>query len=443
MNLIRRTLLIGIAIGILAVPVMAQQKAPAGKAAPAATIAPAVTAPVAEAAKDIYGPVTSPKYDLSKHPYFESWIDPNTGVESFILTKRVAPLQQSFYFTASSFSADEEWLWFYAAFPPAAYRVLGAVSMDPNNPEIHLMLDASFSSASPMVDETGKGVYYCSRAQIRHKTIGGENKAIATLPGKYVKKRRLSKLASHLTLSADGKYFLLDGEVGNHWFAGLAERETGEVKILHEFGRRYEHAQFSPTDPDLFLLAQDWRNDPISGRSLFYDHRTWLMNVSQTKFEPLVPGMWNRHVDPNTGELDRPCHEWWGKDGSRIYYVDYNRGVYEVMVYDKVRKAKLVWPGSKCHANSGPNDRFFTADETPYLWRRKPCQIQFFDRKTGKQINIASGLPRPSTPAQWYHLHPHPQISPRGTYVVYTTTIGDVINIAVAPIDKIVEKMKD
>ena len=57
--------------------------------------------------------------ELSRHPYFTEWTDPVSNVKSYVLTQAAAPLQQSFYFTNSSLSADEKYLWFYACYPPA------------------------------------------------------------------------------------------------------------------------------------------------------------------------------------------------------------------------------------------------------------------------------------------------------------------------------------
>jgi hypothetical protein len=62
--------------------------------------------------------------NLDRHPYFEPWTDPGTGVRSYILTERVAPLQKAFYFVNASISPDESVLWFEAAFPPAPYKFL-------------------------------------------------------------------------------------------------------------------------------------------------------------------------------------------------------------------------------------------------------------------------------------------------------------------------------
>ena len=38
-------------------------------------------------------------------PLFTPWRDPVSGVESFILTTRVAPVQQSFYYVTPSLTA--------------------------------------------------------------------------------------------------------------------------------------------------------------------------------------------------------------------------------------------------------------------------------------------------------------------------------------------------
>src|SRR3712207_942854 len=99
---------------------------------------------------------------LTDHPHFTPWTDPESGVESFILTERVAPLQQSFYFTNPSVSPDERWLWFYTAFPPAPYKCLAVVSLDPARPLIRHFPAAAFTTVSPMVAPEGDAVYFCS-----------------------------------------------------------------------------------------------------------------------------------------------------------------------------------------------------------------------------------------------------------------------------------------
>ena len=37
------------------------------------------------------------KYSLKQHPYFKLWENPSNGIGSYILEKRIAPIQQPFY----------------------------------------------------------------------------------------------------------------------------------------------------------------------------------------------------------------------------------------------------------------------------------------------------------------------------------------------------------
>ena len=120
-------------------------------------------------------------YDLAKHPFFCPWTDPESGVTSYVLAERVAPVQQSFYFTNASVSADERWLWFYTAFPPAPYRTLAAVCLDPDAPRIHHYPSAAFTGASPMVTPEGDAAYFCQGQSVWRQPVDGDPEAVCTL----------------------------------------------------------------------------------------------------------------------------------------------------------------------------------------------------------------------------------------------------------------------
>ncbi|MBN8709321.1 MAG: hypothetical protein BGO12_05170 [Verrucomicrobia bacterium 61-8] len=49
---------------------------------------------------------------IAESPLFTRWRDPVSGVEILILSRRAAPLQQSFYFTQSGFSDDGGHIWY-------------------------------------------------------------------------------------------------------------------------------------------------------------------------------------------------------------------------------------------------------------------------------------------------------------------------------------------
>jgi hypothetical protein len=362
---------------------------------------------------------------LHSHPFFTSWRDPQSGVETFILTERVAPVQQTFYYVNSGVTPDEKWLWFYTAFPPALGHRLGCVSLDPEHPVIrHFPAVAHTNNDLPLVSPGGDGVYFCAGKSVWFQPMEGEPKTICTLDPGFVKNRPVRRLATHLTLSADGKRLLLDGMIGNHWFVAVADVLTGEIKVLHEFGRHYNHAQFSPLDPDLFLIAQDWWFDAASGQYFSYDHRMWLMDTNGKRFEALRPADWNGHNCEQS-------HEWWSPQG-KVCWVDYKLGAFECDLAN--REPVHVWKTPLCHAHSDTTARYWCADQSPYTWNLRPCEVLFFDRQTERTQHIASALPHPPYDRGTWHIDPHPRFTPRDTYISYTTTVRGLVDVALAPV---------
>lgn len=364
-------------------------------------------------------------YDLSQHPYFEAWKDPVSGVTSYILTKRVAPLQQSFYFTNSSVSADEKWLWFYAAFPPNLQPMLGVVSLDPQNPSTQYFPQAGFTPVSPMVAPQGDAAYFCMGRHIYKIDVQGQVDLICSVPEDFIAHRNFKRIVTHLTISADGRYFLLDGDIGHLFWVGIIDIHTGEFKVLREFATHYDHAQFSPVDPNLFLLAQDWWKDKLTGKHMRLDHRLWLMDINQTVFEPVEPGNWYDHSG-------KAAHEWWSKDGM-LCWNDYHKGTYECDT--TTRKVTHVWKRQLCHAHCSSDRRYWCADESPYRWGIAPVDILFYDRETQKNTVIVTDMAQPPVERGLYHLDPHPQFSPKDSWVVYTTMVRGHVDVALTPVE--------
>jgi hypothetical protein len=370
-------------------------------------------------------------YDLSKHPYFEPWVDPQTGIVSYILQERVAPLQQSFYFVNPSVSPDEEWLWFYTAYPPNRQKTLGAVSLNPAEPLIKHFPQGGFSGASPMIAPAGDAVYFCMLNRVYKMDLKGRVEVVCTLDEDYIGHRNYNRLATHLTMSADGRYLLLDGDLGSFWWVGIGDLETGEVRVLKEFGSHHNHAQFSPIDPRLFVIPEDWWHDKIDGRRFKYDHRLWLMDVDQTRYEPVRPKDWD------SGYTSNASHEWWSQDGL-ICWNDYQIGAFECDPY--TLEATHVWHRSLCHVHCSSDRRYWCADDSPYQWNQRPCEIWFYDRQTGQETHIVTAMPQPPMPRNPYHLDPHPQFSPQDGWVIYTTTVRGMIDVALTPVQGILAR---
>ena len=63
--------------------------------------------------------------NLEQSKLFTPCTDPESGVTVYVLTEKVAPVQEAFYFVNDSMDADGRYLWFYCAFPPSGSAAQG------------------------------------------------------------------------------------------------------------------------------------------------------------------------------------------------------------------------------------------------------------------------------------------------------------------------------
>lgn len=362
-------------------------------------------------------------YDLTKHPFFTKWTDPESGIESFILTKRIAPVQYPFYFTNPSVTHDGERLWFYVAFPPSPHRYLATVSLNPDKPEIKWFPQGYFSSVTPMIAPDDSGVYFMSETRVCFIDSEGQVRIVGEVPASYINNRHFYYGATHLSISADGKWFFLDGEVGNLNYFAIMDVKSGEFKLLHEFPYRHDHAMFSPVNPKQVLVPRDWRRDRVTGQYIWMEQRLYVTDIDQTYYRNLRPDVWEGHGSDT-------AHEWWSRDGL-VCYVDYDKGIYECN--PDTLETTHVWKRPICHGHCNSNRTLYCADQTPYLWNERPVEILFYNRTTDKETHIVSRMPKPPMPRDPYHLDPHPHFSPDDNMIIYMTTVLGEIDVAITP----------
>ncbi|MBO7741150.1 MAG: hypothetical protein J6S21_01220, partial [Victivallales bacterium] len=232
-----------------------------------------------------------------------------SGIVSYILTKRLSPVQKPMYFTNSSISPNGEYLVFYTHFPPSKGGFLAMLSLNPEDPWIEFYPETR-GAGIPMFAPDSSGLYFMLGTRLCFKPIRGETKVIGSIPEDYIKGRYLYRNVTHLSLSADGKWFLGDGEVGDDTFIYLMDAKTGEFKLLHEFNYRHNHAAFSTVNPKQFLIPRDWRRDASTGKYEFMENRLYVMDVDQTYYRSLNPDFWE-------GKDGDTAHEWWSQEPGR------------------------------------------------------------------------------------------------------------------------------
>ena len=361
-------------------------------------------------------------------PLFTRWSDPVSGVESYILSHRVAPIQQTFYFTHSGFSDDGRHLWFYCSFPPGgdAYygRQLGV--LDFVTQTIRHFPETQFMDASPFVDGTTGEVYWVTGLEIwkRGPGISDISQRIGTFPAELANNRRPLRMATHLSLSSDRKAFAIDALIGNDCFVGDLPLDGSGFRLWDKYDCCYNHAQFSPTDPDLILLAQDGWHDAASGVKGETHDRMWLLRRGE-KIRPIYPD------DPSAMR----GHEWWDSDGVHVWYIHYRLGTEKVNIVTGERQN--IWPNGHTHSHCDREGKYLVGDINPVPddWR-----IAFYNIATGKEISIVTDLPRLSFPRSRYHVHPHPRFCFNDRYICYTTNVFGSIDVALIPVAALVER---
>lgn len=364
-------------------------------------------------------------------PLFTAWRDPVSGVESFILDRRVAPLQQSFYYVNPSCSADGRFLWIYCAFPPAGNANQGRslAVVDFQLQEVRHHPETGFLDASPAVDPATGEAYWCSGTELWKRGPLADDRPVLVnrFPSALVGGRRPWRIATHLTFSADRRAVNFDAEIGRRWFVGHFPLDGGEPVVWREFDRCYNHGQFSPADPDLQLVNQDSAVDPVTGECPNYENRMWLVRRDGAA-RPIFP-------DAAGSDAAKHGHEWWSGDGRHVWYIHYNRGVMRVDPFADRPEPELVWPSDTVsHAHTSADESCVVADHLPGP-ETGINKVVFLNRRTGREAVIVSQAPYADETLRRYHVHPHPQFCLNDRYICYTTTVRGRIDVALVPVD--------
>lgn len=367
--------------------------------------------------------------NLENSKLFEKFIDPVTGVTSYLLVKKPSFITQSFYFTNNSLSPDGRYLWFYCAFPPSGSanygRFLGRIDFEED--DVSWFPETMFSDASPAIHPVTGEAYWCTHKGIfaRGPKKDDKVKTISVFPEWFIKNRVPYRVATHLTFSSDLKAVNIDAQVGREWIIGEISLETGELTVWKKMDICYNHSQCCPTDRDLHLIAQDWWHDCVTGEMIHYQNRVWTIRKNEDP-QPLFEGI---HKDMT--------HEWWSKDGKGIWYVDYDRGTCR---YDLATKESIcAWDRITCHSNCNTDEKYLVADINTYdIEKDKPFEVVFYNTLTKKETAIVSDMTKLVGIKKHYHLHPHPMFIDNDEFIMYTFNDEESTTLALTPMSELI-----
>ena len=367
----------------------------------------------------MYTPETSRLFIQYRHP--------RTGIVSFVLTHRQAPVQRPFYFTNPSYTRDGRYLWIECAFPPRggydAVPVLGVI--DFLTDELRIYHETQWTGR-PTVDlDTGE-VYWVSGLDIWKRGPQAHDVAskVTSFPKELAGGKKPSRIVTHLTFSADGKSLSMDAWVDADCFIGEFPLDGSTPVVWQKSVGTFNHAQFSPTEPDVLLIADEHWQNPANGPfdPLASYHRMYTIRRGG-RATPIL-------AEPVT----HSGHEWWDADGRHVWYVHYGVGIKRVHL--ATGKETLVWPGHLAHGQSEQSSRYLIADSMgdPTVC---DCRVDFFDTATNKSIQIVDHPPLAAGLTQCRHLHPHPHFCHHDRYVCYSITVHDRVDVALTPTDQL------
>ncbi|MBE6931692.1 MAG: hypothetical protein E7463_15595 [Ruminococcaceae bacterium] len=392
-------------------------------------------------------------YTVENSRHFTKRIDPVSGMTCYVLSTRVAPIQQAFYFVNSGLSGDGRYFWFYCAFPPTPGHCMGVVDLLTDEVRV---FPETFAGDAIFAVEPDSGNVWWGTAQgyfIRTPHPGDKPLLAAPLP----RLGRFGAAGTHLTFSRDRREMFVDIQCSDRSVLGSIDIASGTFTewFRTEEGVPYNHAQFNPVDPNLALCAHEYHVDKATGKS-FPPPRTEdgiyprLHTVTRDGVDTMYPPMY-----------DVAGHEWWSADGKKIYYEDGHRiirwdlekGCNELVVdgdrfHDPDKFDATVW-----HAHCSADEKYFTADSDywlencPRFWRGNASHVSFYNTVTDRHVDIVSYNP---TVPEWtperqcpYHIDPHPRFVLNDQWITFTTTVDGRVDAAIAPVAPLLRATED
>ena len=368
--------------------------------------------------------------DLEDSPLFESYTHPHTGVTSHILTEKAAPVHETFYFVNNGWSDDGRYLWCYSAFPPSGKRTLSVIDFHVHTITHHP--DTQFDAASPYIDPRTGDAYWAAHGAVYRRPPEPTEPAtrINRIPPELIGDRHLFRTATHLTPTADGRDLFVDAQTGLQFLFGTLPVEGGDFELWHRFDRHFNHAQCSPTDPDLVELSMENHFDQVTGLRLPITNRMWLMRRGEAP-------------KPVFDTPTKVTHEWWDADGEHLWCIKGGGdegGTWRV--HAPTGEREIVWSGGRWHSHHHPSGRYLVGDNTgePGFYRGCPSTVDFFNRESGRAIRIMDNPARDDEVGARYHIDPHPRFCLGGAFITHTTTVRGEVDLAVTQTAPLIER---
>ena len=387
--------------------------------------------------------------ETSKH--FKKYVD-ESGVVSYILTTRFAPVQQGVYYTNPSMTDDGRYFIFWGTYPPGTLKPIAVLDFETDEITIHT---ETVGAGIPLLDTDNGDLFYSISGNLYRSRIAQpesyEKIASSSIISRGVIDRFQKNLqgdepcsgfnVTHILRTKDKKTMIVDSQYRvNGTKIGSYDFETGEYKMWTDIhGRIYNHGAICPTNPDLALLAEEFWTDAITGkynliRTLEDGTLCRILLATRDGKVEMIPPMFKT----------RATHEWWADDGKALYSVDMTMGLCRYTLSDK--KWELRVPGKAWHGHASKDEKYYVSDIdlVDQCFRGCESRVRFYNYETKKDVFIITYNPRANEPDKQnpFHMDPHPAFNCNDKYIVHTTTVDGRIDVAITPTQQLIEMTK-
>ncbi|MDZ7617164.1 MAG: hypothetical protein U1E05_09180 [Patescibacteria group bacterium] len=373
--------------------------------------------------------------ETSKH--FRKFVEPQSGVGSYILDTRIAENQQSLYFTQKSMTEDGRFIVFWVSGGPRGNsRSVALVDLLKDE-----VVPLEIRGSIPYLDTETAILYWFEPEGFFRMSLRAEpreREKLCDIPRELkAEGKEVRSFATHVTLTADRGKVFMDARVDDRFIQGMLDIETGRFEKWGEEAVCVNHGQIHPTNDRLALCAHETRWTDSQN----VEHRIKKINGVYPRLLLVEPEGKRRVIPPVNNYA---THEYWAADGKGFYYCSHGQE-YGVIYYDLASgQQRRVAPVRAAHATMSADHRNFTYDYSVGPWYRGcSWQVGFYNSVSGKEVFIYSVLPAFNTKENPSKLHPdpHPQFVCGDQYIICTINHGDGrMDLSVTPVAQLIAK---
>lgn len=398
--------------------------------------------------------------ELFADDYFDKFVDPESGVLSYWFKSELQEWPdkyntQSTYFVTKSMTDDLRFCYFFISTKEKDGRLpveRSARVFDfkerklyafPGNDGCYPYLDSKtdilyYYEMNPKNGDVRDGGRFWMRDLLKAPKspipLTTIPKAIAPT-GCY-----LNRALSHITLTQDKQWVFMDSMVnGDTCIQGLLNLYTGEWQEWNRTTEKHlTHGQINPMNDKEALLSRDVWNENDDRNKLYNEKNGIYERINILTHEGGLTVVDPR--DPSNNNNNYASHDMWHYDGEHVYWCANGVNIRNL----RTGKHEYPYKERATHCNLTYDMKYITLDNDQLgdTFRGGRWRVTFFNRETGKKVNLITESPAITTKDKPSRIHPdpHPHFVCNDKYIVCTMADKDgYLRWSITPVDQLIQ----